>query len=394
MWSRSSGDLWLLGSVLALLVFGLVMVWSATQYVPPPKSAIAAGAMGVAASPAISPAGSRILKQVVWALIGVGLMLVFKRVDYRRLNHPAWAFGGTALTLALLGLVYFVDSSRHRFLRAGPVGLQPSELAKPALAIFLAYFLTERAKVLNDSRVLAPAAMTVGLMVGAVMVADIGTAVVLVAATAAVFLVAGLERRYFGMAAAVTAVFLVVAILSEPYRLARVLAYVDPELKKVARLGLREVVQPYLAKSKGARDPNYHAKQSVVAVGSGGLFGLGLMKGEHKLGYLPEAHNDFIYAVVGEELGLAGSTLLLALFVIILWRGMRLARSALDEFGRFLALGITTLIVFQAFMNMSVVLGMAPTKGIPLPMISYGGSSLASTLMLFGMLLSVSDRTP
>lgn len=394
MWSRPRVDLWLLFTVLALLVLGLLMVWSATQYVPPPKSAVAAGASATAASPAISPAGSRLFKQVVWALIGVGLMLLCKRVDYRRLNHPAWAFGGTALTLALLGLVYLVDTDRHRFLRAGPIGLQPSELAKPALAIFLAYFLTERAKALNDSRVLAPAAMTVGLMAGAVMVADVGTAVVLVAATAAAFLVAGLERRYFAIAGTVTTLALLVAIVSEPYRLARVLAYVDPELKIVTRLGLRDVVEPYLAEFKSTRDPGYHARQSVIAVGSGGLFGLGLMKGEHKLGYLPEAHNDFIYAVVGEELGLAGCTLLLALFVIVLLRGMRLARSALDEFGRYLALTVTTLIVFQAFMNMSVVLDLAPTKGIPLPMISYGGSSLASTLMLFGMLLSVSDRTP
>jgi len=390
---RPAGDLWLLAGVLVLLVFGLLMVWSTTQYVPP-KPVIAEAADNAEQSPAVSPAGSRILKQLAWALIGVALMLIFKRVDYRRLNHPAWALGGMALSLALLGLVYFVDGDRHRFLRAGPVGLQPSELAKPALVVFLAYFLTERAKVLNDSRVLAPAAMTVGLMAGAVMVADVGTAVVLVATTAALFLVAGLERRYFALAGAVTAVFLVIAILSEPYRLARVLAYLDPQLKIVAWLGVRDIVEPYLAKSKGARDPTYHAKQSLVAVGSGGLLGRGPMKGEHKLGYLPEAHNDFIYAVVGEELGLVGSSLLLALFVIILWRGMRLARSALDDFGRYLALGVTTLIVFQAFMNMSVVLGLAPTKGIPLPMISYGGSSLACTLILFGMLLSVSDRTP
>jgi|YNPNPStandDraft_1061719.scaffolds.fasta_scaffold01281_5 cell division protein FtsW len=404
-------DRWLLASILTLLVFGLVMVWSATQYVPPPKpraaqKAATAGRLTPAGDPAaqeeegknrkqepVSAGDGRIFKQALGALLGVGLMIAFKRMDYRRLNSPLWALGWTGLGLALVALAYGVDRDHHRFLKWGWVGVHPAELAKPALAIFLAYFVAERAKALNDSRTLAPAAMTVGLMTGAVMVADLGTAAVMAATAAVVFLVAGLEWRHFRTAGAVTAVFVVVAIVAQPYRLARVIAFLDPQMKIVTRLGCRPWVEQYLAKSQTVRDPGYQTRQSLIALGSGGLLGLGPLKGEHKLGYLPLAYNDFIYAVVGEELGLAGCTVVLLLFLIILWRGLRLARSALDDFGRYLALGVTTLVVLQAFLNMSVVLGLLPTKGITLPMISSGVSSLVSTLILFGMLLSIADRS-
>jgi cell division protein FtsW len=141
-----------------------------------------------------------------------------------------------------------------------------------------------------------------------------------------------------------------------------------------------------------SRDPGYHARQSRIAVGSGGVLGMGLMQGEQKLLYLPEAHTDFIYAVIGEELGLVGCTMVLLAFLLILSRGVRLACVAPDHFGRYLALGVTASIVIQAFMNMSVVLDLAPTKGIPLPMVSYGGSSLVSTLASLGLLLSVNEH--
>ncbi len=390
---RERTDWYLLGSILALLVFGLLMVWSATQYSPPPKSEIPAVlAPDRTDHLLLNYRSPRFLKQLGAAVFALALMLALQRRDYRKLNSAQWAYGVTALSLALLVVVFLADPKDHRFLRLGPLGLQPSELAKPALALFLAYFAAPGVKTLRDSRKLTQAAVTVGLMSGAVMLADLGTAAVLLAGTTVVFLAAGLERRYFRIAIWFAAVSLVIAIPIHPYRLVRVVAYADPELKLVTWLGLREVVQQQLEKSKASQDPRYQLRQSLLALGSGGAFGVGLTKGQQKLGYLPEAHNDFIFAVVGEELGFAGCCGLLILFLLILWRGLRLARSALDEFGRYLALGTTTMIVFQALLNMSVAVGLLPTKGMPLPMISDGGSSLVGTLIMFGILLSVSER--
>ncbi len=394
MATRDRTDRWLLISILVLLVFGLLMVWSATQYTPPPKSEIPAVLNpDQSQQTLLNIRSTRFLKQVLWAAFALALMVFLQRRDYRRLNNPQWAYGAMAVSLALLAVVFLADPKNHRFLRVGPLGVQPSELAKPALVLFLAYFVTSGTKTLKDSHKLTQAALTVGLMSGAVMIADLGTAVVLLAATAAVLLVAGLERRYLLMAGGVAAVFLLAAIPMHPYRVVRIVAHLDPELKLVTWLGLREVVERQLAKSKSSQDPRYQLKQSLIALGSGGAFGVGLTKGQQKLGYLPEAHNDFIFAVVGEELGFAGCCGLLLLFLLILWRGLRLARSALDDFGKYLALGATTIIVSQAFVNMTVAVGLAPTKGMPLPLISYGGSSLLSTLIMFGMLLSVSERS-
>ncbi len=378
MAQRVKTDWWLFLSIIGLVAFGLIMVWSASSYM---------------AEVRYRSSTYLIVRQSAWAVIAVFMMMVFKRIDYRRLNSATWAFGSIALTLMMLLAVYFLDARTHRFLRLGPLGLQPSEFAKPALIVFLAYFVTLRAKNINDRHTLAPAAMTVGLVAGAVMIADLGTAVVLVATAAVVFSIAGLEFRYFRMAGAVAALFLVIAVAMEPYRLGRVIAFFDPEYKTLDRLGVSAQVKEYLRGSMHTRDPGYQVRQSLIAVGSGGPFGQGLMNGRQKLFYLPEAHNDFIYAVVGEELGFLGCTGLVLVFLIILWRGTRLTRCALDDFGRYIALGVTTMVVAQAFINMSVVLGLAPTKGIPLPMISYGGSSLLSTLICFGMMLSVSERS-
>jgi cell division protein FtsW len=184
----------------------------------------------------------------------------------------------------------------------------------------------------------------------------------------------------------------IVAIAAKPYRLVRVISYVDPHFKIVDKLDTHGWIRGQMKKSITARDTNYQSEQAKIAVGSGGPIGVGLMQGRQKLFYLPEAHTDTIYAVVGEEFGLFGSVALLIGFVIILWRGIRATVLIPDEFGRYLALGITTMLVIQAFFNMSVVLGMVPTKGIPLPMISFGGSSLLVTLASLGILLNVSEH--
>jgi cell division protein FtsW len=273
----------------------------------------------------------------------------------------------------------------------GVASLQPSEFAKPVLAVFLAWFVTVRARAINTKHTILPASMALGALAIAVAVADLGTAIVLVLTATVVFYVAGLDRRYFFSALAVLMLFSGVAVVSKPYRVARVIGFVDPGYKLLARIDGSGKIRNYLQQSKTS-DTGYQALQSKIAVGSGGALGVGLMQGRQKLFYLPEAHTDFIYAVVGEELGLFGCTAVLAGFLLLLWRGLRLHWLAPDDFGRYLALALTASIVFQALINMSVVLGLGPTKGIPLPMISFGGSSLLSTLISCGLLLSVSDR--
>ena len=176
------------------------------------------------------------------------------------------------------------------------------------------------------------------------------------------------------------------------YRLFRMISFVDPDLKIVRTISPGFADDYEQQNKRRGRDASYQVTQSVVAVGSGGVVGLGLMEGKQKMLYLPESHTDFIYAVIGEELGLLGTVFVLVLFLVIAWRGLRIYFHVNDSFGKYLALGITVLLVFQALMNISVVLGLGPTKGIPLPMISYGGSSLLSSLICLGMLLSVSEH--
>jgi cell division protein FtsW len=191
----------------------------------------------------------------------------------------------------------------------------------------------------------------------------------------------------------VALVGLFVFIALSPYRLARVVRFFDPQFKIVEKFDSKGKIKTQMEKSLATRDTNYQALQAKIALGAGGPTGLGLMNGKQKLLYLPEAHTDFIYAVVGEELGMIGAVGLLIGFGIIFWRGLRAAwLMEGDDFGRYLALGITVVVVVQGLINMSVVLGMMPTKGIPLPMISYGGSSLLSTLVLLGILMNVSEH--
>jgi cell division protein FtsW len=292
----------------------------------------------------------------------------------------------------LLILVYFVDAGHHRWLRLGGFGLQPSELAKPALVIFVAYFVTWRARAINNARyTLIPAAVAVGGVIFAVIVPDLGTAAVLAAGALVVFFVAGLEWRYCLIVAGVSLLGLGVAIWHEPYRLNRAVQWVDKDMKFLSKIDPHGYIKARIATAK-TKDTVYQGAQSDIAVGAGGKFGSGLMNGRQKLLYLPQAHTDFIYAVVGEELGLFGTVALVIGFGVIFWRGLRAAWRASDDFGRYLALGATVVVVVQALINMSVVLGLGPTKGIPLPMISYGGSSLLSTLALMGILMNVSEH--
>jgi cell division protein FtsW len=377
MAQRVKTDWLLFWCVIGLVCFGLVMVYSASSYVA--RIRFGSGTYYIA-------------RQFVWAVVALASMIALMRTDYRKLNSPVWAFAPMAAVIALLILVWFVDARAHRWLRLGPVGIQPSEFAKPALILFLAYFVTQRARMINDRHTLLPGTFTVLLLAIFVVIADLGTAAVLVVTAAVVFYVAGLDGKYIRIAILVGVVGAVGAVAVKPYRLIRIVGFFDPGFKVFDQVSWGGTVKDYINRSAN-RDPGYHVRQSKIAVGSGGLAGQGPMQGKQKLFYLPEAHTDFIYAVIGEELGLAGSVILLMLFLFILWRGLQLVRATPDDFGRYLALGVTTMIVVQALMNMSVVLGMAPTKGIPLPMISYGGSSLLSTLISMGFLLSVSEQS-
>ncbi len=378
MAQRVRTDWVLFGCITAAVCLGLVMVYSASS---------------VVARVRFGSSWYYIVRQLAWTVVAFASMLMLMRTDYRKLNSATCAFAPMAAVIAMLVVVLFADQKTHRWLRLGPVQLQPSEFAKPVLILFLAYFVSRRLQAINTRKNLLAAVLTVGTLAVMVVLADLGTAAVLVATAAVVFYVAGIDRRYIRIAIAVGALGVACAVAVKPYRLVRVVGFFDPEYKMLDRVSWGQNVKEYLARSSSHRDPGYHVRQSKIAVGSGGITGQGLMEGRQKLFYLPEAHTDFIYAVLGEELGLFGSGALVALFLVILWRGLQLVRAAGDDFGRYLALGVTAMIVIQAFMNMSVVLGMAPTKGIPLPMVSYGGSSLLSTLTSLGMLLSVSEQS-
>jgi cell division protein FtsW len=291
-----------------------------------------------------------------------------------------------------------MDPRWHRWFRLGPISFQPSEFAKPVLILFLAHFVARRAAAINNRHTLLCGAIIVGLVAGGVMVADLGTAVVLALTAAAVFFVAGLEWRYAAVAGAILLVFVSIAILTRPYRIARLFGYFDPQYKTLDTPVVRHFdpdgkLKAWLQQAAPTRDSNYHINQSLIAVGSGGPLGVGPTRSKAKLFYLPEAHTDFIYAVLAEELGMWGALLFAGGFLVIFWRGLRIHFRAPDDFGRFVALGVTAMVAVQAFMNISVVLGMVPTKGIPLPLVSYGGSSLLSTLASLGILLSVGDHS-
>lgn len=366
-------------TILTMVGFGLVMLYSAS-------SAVAELRYNV-------PPYHFVVRQILWAIASFFVLMYFKRRDYHQLNTPAWAFSGLGIVLGMLVLVYFLDARAHRWFQIKGLGsLQPSEFAKPALILFLAYFISRRSQSINDHSTLKQALLAVAMLGFMVVVADLGTALVPVITAVVVFWVAGLERRHMLRVVAIGAALAIVAVCSRGYRLGRVISYFDPHYSLIETIDTHHLLRNYVQNSTSVRDAGYQPRQSKIAVGTGGVLGVGLMQGKQKLMFLPDAHTDFIYATIGEELGLWGATAVLAGFMVILWRGARLFVLARDDFGKYLALGVTVSIVVQALINMSVVLDMGPTKGFPLPMISFGGSSLLSTLLCLGMLLSVSEH--
>ena len=361
MAKRVSVDRWLFTVTMLLMFMGLVMVFSASA---------------VMARERFGSPYAFLLKQLIWAAAGLVAMVVAMRVDYRRYRHPALVFSLFGLTTLLLISVFFLDRSHHthRWIHAGGFSFQPSELAKPVLILFLAYFLEGRAKTMDDWRsTLAPAAVPVVLLLGLIVLQpDLGTAIACAGIAACILYVAGMRLRYFAYAFGASLVPLYFLIFHVSWRRDRILAFLNP----------------YADRQK----TGFHIIQSLIAVGTGGITGTGLMEGKQKLFYLPEPHTDFIFAVTAEELGLVGALFVVTLFAIFLWRGMRASWRTEDVFGRYLAVGITSMVVLQAFINISVVLGMMPTKGIPLPLVSYGGSSLFVTLACVGVLLNITKQ--
>jgi cell division protein FtsW len=361
MAKRVSVDGWLFTVTLLLIFIGLVMVFSASA---------------VMAKERYGSGYFFLLRQLGWAAAGILAMVVAMKVDYRRYKHPAVVFSLLGFTTLMLIGVFFLDRAHHthRWIHWGPFSLQPSEMAKPALILFLAFFLESRTKSMKDWRntVLPAAVPTLIFIALIVFQPDLGTAIACAAITGCVLFVAGLDLRYLGYAFAASLLPLYFLIFHVAYRRDRILAFLNPYSDPQGR--------------------GFHIIQSLIAVSTGGITGVGLMEGKQKLFYLPEPHTDFIFAVTAEELGLVGALVIVFLFAIFLWRGVRTALRTQDMFGRFLAVGITSMIVVQAFINISVVLGLMPTKGIPLPLVSYGGSSLLVTLACIGVLLNISKQ--
>jgi cell division protein FtsW len=362
MAKRVSVDGWLFTVTLILVFLGLVMVFSASA---------------VMAKERYGSAYYFLFRQVGWAAGGLLAMVVAMKVDYRRYKHPGVVFSVLGITTLMLISVFFLDRAHntHRWIHFSGFSFQPSEVAKVAVILFLAFFLESRIHSMNDWRnTLLPAILPTVMFLGLIVFQpDLGTAIACAAITACMFFVAGLELRWLGYAFAASLLPLYFLIFHVAYRRDRILAFLNPY--------------------SDPQGKGFHMIQSLIAVSTGGITGLGFMEGKQKLFYLPEPHTDFIFAVTAEELGLLGSLVVLLLFGIFLWRGVRTALRTQDMFGRLLAVGITSMVVVQAFINISVVLGIMPTKGIPLPFVSYGGSSLLVTLACVGVLLNITKQT-
>ena len=365
---RLETDRWLFGVTLVLCLTGAVMIFSA--------SAITAQQM-------YGHSYVFVARQAAWLVMGLLGMFALMKLDYHRLREPAVVYTVLCLVVVMLVGTFFLDKSHatHRWIKLGPLNLQPSEMAKLAIILYLAWFLDLRRrretslefKKQDFLQTILPAVAPILVCVALIVAEpDLGTSVDVVLIMAAILFVAGLSWKWLAVGAAAGLPALLLLIMNASYRQARLMAFLHPD-----------------SDPQGA---GFQLLQSLIAVGSGGFTGVGLMESKQKLFYLPEAHTDFIFAVICEELGFLGATIVIALFAMYAWRGLRAAFNAPDAFGRMVALGVTAMVLFQALINFAVVLGMMPTKGIPLPFVSYGGSSLLVMLLATGVLLNISQQ--
>ncbi len=344
---------------LGLVAFGLVMVYSATS---------------APAALARTDPMSYLKKQGIYALIGVAVMMAAARFDYRRLRHLApglvlVALGGCLMVLAIGARI----NGARRWIELGPATFQPSELAKLAMAVWAAAYLSKRPAPRTLKELWRPTGVLLGVFCLLILAEpDLGTAISLVLVLLAVLLISGTPMPTLAAGTGVVGALGLVAIWFAPYRRARIFSFLDPW-----------------------RDPHgagFQTVQALIGLGSGGVFGVGLGHGVQKVNYLPEAHTDMIMAVIGEELGLLGVTAVIAAFAALAYAGLRLALACNDPFGKRLAAGLVGLVCGQAVINLAAVLGLAPLTGIPLPFISYGGSSLVIALLSVGILLNIAGR--
>jgi cell division protein FtsW len=356
-WAR--GDGFLLIVVGILLTLGLLMIYSAS-------AAVAESRHGNAAY--------FVKRQALWAVLGLGALAVGSGIDYHR-----WRRAIVPLTLGVLLLLvtvliagWTVNGSR-RWIRVGAMSIQPSELARVVFIVYLAHYLAKRAEVVASFRGLAPALIVLGAGIGLIWLEpDLGNAAVLGLVAGGLLLLGGCRVAHLASLAGLMVPLVAFAVMGTAYQRRRWTAFLDPW-------------------ADPSRD-GFQMIQSFLALGGAGPMGSGLGEGRQKLFFLPEPHTEFIYAVVGEELGLAGTGAILLLFAMFLWRGWRVALATPDPFGRLLAFGLTGAIALAAALNMGVVTGLLPTKGLPLPFVSYGGSSLVVNLFAVGMLFNISRQ--
>jgi len=347
-------------TIVLLMIFGLVMVYSASA------------ALGREAAFGFN---SFLVKQTVAAGLGLVLMIWLMYVDYRVLRRPEVIYGLLGGVLFLLIAVLFMPelNNTRRWFHFSGISLQPSELAKLALIPFLAYLIEKREGEINRASFLLPSLLFTALLAGLILLEpDMGTAVLLGTTAFLMIFLAGISWRYLAPALALIPPLIVALVWMEPYRRERFFAFLDPE--------------------KDPLGSGFQALQSLIAVGSGGVLGLGSGQSVQKLYFLPHPESDFIFSIIAEELGMLGALAVVAAFAVLAWRGILAGLRAPDTFGRFLGWGFTGVLVIQALLNVSVVVALLPTKGIPLPFISYGGSSLVVTLCACGVLLNVSQH--
>ncbi len=352
-------DRGLFATVLLLTGLGLVMVYSAS-------------AVFARDSLSVNPLFA---KQAVAAFLGLAAMLAVMHVNYRHLRRPVVIYGLLLGVLVLLVAVLFTPAMNNarRWFFVGGLSVQPSELAKLVLIPYIAYQIDRKSDRLDSYAFLVPCALATAVTAGLIVLGrDLGTTLLVCVPPLVMIFLAGLKIRYLVTGGAILLPLTALAVIAEPYRWRRFTAFLAPA-----------------ADPQGA---GYQPLQSLIAVGSGGPFGLGPGNSVQKLYFLPSPHADFIYSIAAEELGLLGALGLLALFAVFLWRGMIAGRKAPDTFGRYLAWGFTCLIVVQALIHMSVALSLMPTTGVPLPLISHGGSSLLTTLAACGLILNVSQH--
>ena len=354
-------DTWLFAATIGLALFGVVMVYSASA---------------VLAQSEHHGSFYYVIKQAIWTSIGLVAMLIAMQVDYHRLRDRRVVYGLLTLTVFMLLAVFAFPAinGARRWIKFQGFSVQPSEISKLALAIFLAYFLEKRLGEEREFwRTFIPCGVVTAVLAGLIVVEpDFGTSMMLAVTFVIVIYTAGARLSHLAMAAAPAFVIAAGLLIFVPWRMARLVSFWDPWADP--------------------QKSGFQVVQSLIAVGSGGTNGLGFAQGKQKMMFLPFAHSDFIFAVIGEELGLLGTLTVLSAFALFLWRGIRISFMAPDRFGKLLTIGIVTGIVAQALFNMSVVLSMVPTKGIPLPFISYGGSSLVPTLAAVGILLNISQH--